>query len=159
MNKELAQSVIHEMKNLSIKHLALCSGRRALPLTSLLETDSAFEKYYWFEERSAAFFALGKSRRHERPSAIITTSGTAVGELLPAVMEAHYSGVALLVITTDRPRRFRGSGAPQTAEQAGIFGQYVTYSQDLALEELCDLSGWDKKGPAHLNICFEEPLI
>lgn len=159
MNKELAQSIIQSMRKVRITDLALCSGRRSVPLLALLEHDPDFEKYYWFEERSAAFFALGKARRQEKPSAVITTSGTAVGELLAAVMEAHYSGTPLLVITADRPRRFRGTGSPQTAEQVGIFGPYLTFSEDLALEQESRLSEWDQKGPAHINVCFEEPLL
>lgn len=87
---------------------------------------------------------------------MITTSGTAVGELLPAVMEAYYSGVPLLVISADRPRNFRGTGAPQAAEQVGIFGIYTPFVRDIEVGESPTLSDWQQTTPAQLNICFEE---
>jgi 2-succinyl-5-enolpyruvyl-6-hydroxy-3-cyclohexene-1-carboxylate synthase len=118
---------------------------------------SRIRTYFWFEERSAAFFALGRSKISNRPVAVITTSGTAAAELLPATMEAYYTGAPLLLITADRPRRFRGTGAPQTAEQVGLFGCYASFCLDLAFDESCDLSTWSRQQPAHLNICFEEP--
>ena len=91
--------------------------------------------------------------------AVITTSGSAAAELLPAAMEAHYAGVPLLLITADRPRSFRGTGAPQTAEQVGLFGVYVSFSCDLAHEERFSLKEWDRIRPAHINVCFEEPVL
>ena len=73
--------------------------------------------YCSYEERSAAFFALGRARESNKPVAVICTSGTAAGELLPAAMEGYYTGTPLLLVTADRPRRFHGTGAPQTAEK------------------------------------------
>ncbi|MGA8164345.1 MAG: thiamine pyrophosphate-binding protein [Waddliaceae bacterium] len=159
MNRLLAHHVLQEMKGIGVTELCLCPGGRNSPFVSLLSETKVFCCRYWFEERSAAFFALGRSRRLEQPVAVITTSGTAAGELLPAAMEAYYSGVPLLAVTADRPRRFRGTGAPQTAEQAGLFGPYVLFSQDLEGEERCEISKWRQLGPAHLNVCFEEPFI
>jgi len=86
----------------------------------------------------------------------VTTSGTAAGELLPATMEAHYGGLPLVLITADRPRRFRGTGAPQSVEQVGLFGCYAHEGQDLEEGDTCDLMDWKRQGPIHLNICFEE---
>ncbi len=157
LNAELVRTVLLNAYNAGVEEFCICPGARNSPFVMTLEKSENI--FYWPEERSAAFFALGKSRAADRPVAVITTSGTAVGELLPAAMEAAYSGVPLLLITADRPRRYRGTGAPQTAEQVGIFGTYVTHSQDLADYDLCDLSEWDQKGPAHINVCFEEPLI
>src|SRR5207248_3106992 len=71
------------------------------------------------------FFALGRAKLLGKPAAVVTTSGTAVAELLPAVVEAFYSGTPLIVITADRPARYRGTGAPQCIEQEGIFGPYA----------------------------------
>ncbi len=158
MNLELAEQIIIEASRLGLEEYCVCPSSRNAPFVPLL-TQKKIKTYYWFEERSAAFFAIGRARLTGKPVAVIVTSGTAAGELLPAAMEAYYSGVPLLLITADRPRRFRGSGAPQTAEQVGLFGQYATYSQDLASQEHCNLSGWNKVSPAHLNVCFEEPLI
>jgi 2-succinyl-5-enolpyruvyl-6-hydroxy-3-cyclohexene-1-carboxylate synthase len=159
MNKQLAQDILDQLAKVGVKELSICPGGRNAPFVPLLRDSKRFECYYCYEERSAAFFALGKAKIKERPAAVITTSGTAAGELLPATMEAYYSGVPLILITADRPRRFRGTAAPQTAEQVGIFGIYAPYSQDIAESEKCDFNYWNKASPAHINVCFEEPLL
>jgi 2-succinyl-5-enolpyruvyl-6-hydroxy-3-cyclohexene-1-carboxylate synthase len=105
--------------------------------------------YTFVDERSAAFFALGVGKRLGRPACVVTTSGTAVAELLPAAIEAHYSGVPLLLLTADRPARFRGTGAPQSIDQQGIFGVHATTRID----------DWDGSGALHVNVEFDEPLI
>lgn len=158
MNEKLVLSVLQEAINQGVVEFSICPGSRNSPFVVALSKENRFKQYFWYEERSAAFFALGRSKLTKRPVAIITTSGTAAGELLPAAMEAYYTGIPLLLITADRPRRYRGTGAPQTAEQVGLFGQYASFSQDLAEEETCDLSLWTKEGPAHLNVCLDEPL-
>lgn len=159
MNTRLAQNVLNQLKLLSIQDVIVCPGGRNTPFVFNLEEDSDFYPYYWYEERSAAFFALGRSRISGVPTAVFTTSGTAAAELLPAAMEAYYSGVPLLLITADRPREMRGSGAPQTADQIGLFHKHVTFELDVAKDELPTLVDWEMKGPAHLNVCFEEPLF
>ncbi len=140
-----------------MEEFCVCPGKRNAPLIQALAQYPELEQHHWYEERSAAFFALGRARRTGRPVAVVTTSGTAAGELLPAAMEAHYSGAALLLITADRPRRFRGSGAPQSANQVGIYSNFTSFEQDLEEGEACGLQHWNKRDPAHLNICFEEP--
>src|SRR5207302_8955141 len=97
--------------------------------------------YSFVDERSAAFFALGRAKLTGRPAAVVTTSGTAVAELLPAAIEAHYSGTPLVLITADRPARYRGTGSPQSIEQEEIFGVYARGSV------------------THINVEFDEPLI
>lgn len=157
-NRELALEIIGAMLKQGVTQFCFCPGSRNSPLFQPLMENDSLQKYFWFEERSAAFFALGKSRATRSPVAVITTSGTAAAELLPAAMEAYYTGVPLLFLTADRPRRFRGSGAPQTAEQVGLFGVYTSFSQDIAEGEYCSLEQWDSKRPAHLNVCFEDPI-
>ena len=158
LNESLVYRVLQEVIKCGVTEFCICSGSRNQPLFAALQKEDRLKKYYWFEERSAAFFALGRSIATEKPVAVVTTSGTAAGELLPAAMEAHYSGVPLLLITADRPRNFRGTGAPQSGEQVGLFGVYAHYELDIALEEPCDLSHWDQKGAAHLNVCLDEPF-
>lgn len=158
MNEQLAQHLLEMAIAQGVSEFCLCPGARNAPLVSLLTKSSALKKHYWYEERSAAFFALGRSRASGKPVAVITTSGTAAAELLPATMEAYYTGVPLLLITADRPRHFRGTGAPQTAEQVGVLGRYVHFQEDLAQKEKCHLHMWQQQGPAHLNVCFDEPL-
>ena len=85
------------------------------------------------DERAAGFFALGLARASRRAVAIVVTSGTAVANLLPAVVEASMARVPLVVLTADRPPELRERGAPQTIDQVGIFGAQVRWSVDLPL--------------------------
>lgn len=156
-NGVLAQHVLQQLLLAGVKTIAVCPGARNAPLVQRLSLADPFHCFYWPEERSAAFFALGRAKGTRTPAAVITTSGTAAAELLPAAMEAYYSAIPLVLITADRPRRFRGRGCPQSAEQVGIFGIYTPFSVDLAGQERFDFSLWPQEAPAHLNICFEEP--
>lgn len=158
LNNQIAEQVLCEVLKKGVREFCVCPGARNAPFIYALAQAPQLKVYYWPEERSAAFFALGRMKATERPVAVVTTSGTAVGELLPAAMEAHYVNLPLVLITADRPRRLRTTGAPQTAEQPGLFGCYAHFSQDLdGSDEACNLDGWDYQGPVHLNVCFEEP--
>lgn len=156
-NATLAYDVIRAALAAGTRTFCFCAGSRNAPLYHALMHTQGIECLSWPEERSAAFFALGRSRATELPVAVITTSGTAAGELLPAAMEAYYSGVPLLLITADRPRRFQGSNAPQSCEQAHLYGIYAPDFHDLESGEVCSLADWKKWTPAHLNVRFEEP--
>ena len=109
------------------------------------------------------FFWLGRAIRLGEPVAVVTTSGTAAAELLPAAIEAHYQAIPLILITADRPPRFRGTGAPQAIEQVGLFGPFVDACCDLATAQDdatklgLALANWSRRRPFHLNVCFEEP--
>lgn len=157
MNEKLTYEVIRAAIQVGVNEFVVCPGSRNRSFVQALKNQTDLKVYYGFEERSSAFFAIGRSRATNLPVAIVTTSGTAAGELLPAAMEAHYSGVPILLITADRPRNFRGTGAPQSAEQKKLFGPYVSFGQDIAEEESCSLSEWSQLGPAHLNVCLNEP--
>ena len=127
------------------------------------------------DERSMAFTALGAAKSSGRPVAIITTSGTAVANLLPAVLEASHSGVPIILLTADRPAELRGVGANQTTNQVGIFGDFVrscidvkapsepvdtNFVKELAEQAVATALGinQDSPGPVQLNLCFREPL-
>ncbi len=158
-DREIARKVIGDCLAKGIREFVVCSGARNIPLISaLLECD---EVVVWshFEERAAGFFALGRMMDSREPCAVVTTSGTAVAELLPAVVESFYQGRPLLVISADRPSGYRGSGAPQAIEQIGMFGNYVGLCVDVEgiVGEL--FSGWDGKIPWHLNICLGEDAV
>lgn len=157
MNEKITYDVLQAAIDCGVRDFIICAGSRNSSFVEALRIEERLNIYYWPEERSAAFFALGRTRLTGYPAAVITTSGTAAAELLPAAMEGYYSGVPLLLITADRPRTFRGSGAPQTAEQVGLFGQYAKYAKDIYQDMLCDLSDWKMNGPAHLNVCLDEP--
>ncbi len=156
-NETITYQVLQAAVNAGVTEFIMCAGSRNVSFVEALRLEDSLTTYYWPEERSAAFFALGRARRTNRAVAVITTSGTAVGELLPATMEAYHLGVPLLLITADRPLKFRGSGAPQTCQQTHIFGNYVKLFQDISKPCNCDLKAWDLDGPAHLNVCLEEP--
>ncbi|MCB1118884.1 MAG: 2-succinyl-5-enolpyruvyl-6-hydroxy-3-cyclohexene-1-carboxylic-acid synthase [Chlamydiia bacterium] len=146
---------IEEMLRCGVEEFSLCPGARNAELCQALFASSV-KTYNWYEERSAAFFALGRAKVTGNPVAVVTTSGTAAAEILPACIEAYYTGVPLLLVTADRPRRYRGSGAPQSIEQVGLFSPYVSWEADVEGEPF-SLKGWDQRFPAHLNLCFEEP--
>src|SRR5262249_9638323 len=112
-----------------------CAGARNSPLFLELLERGDLHTFRFFEERSAAFFALGRIQATGRPVAVLTTSGTAAAELFPAVIEAHYTGAPLVAVTADRPRRYRGTGAPQSIEQVDLYGGYAAASWDLAAGE------------------------
>jgi 2-succinyl-5-enolpyruvyl-6-hydroxy-3-cyclohexene-1-carboxylate synthase len=159
-NQEIAQSILDRLHQEQIRTICLCPGARNSPFISLLSRTTQFETLSFFDERSAGFFALSRSRQTDKPVAVVTTSGTAVGELLPAVMEAYYSGAQLVVISADRPQRFRGTGAPQACEQKGIFGVYAKAQLDVDRTFFLQPNSFElcSDGPTHWNVCFEEPL-
>ncbi|MCP4847972.1 MAG: hypothetical protein GY899_08515 [Verrucomicrobiaceae bacterium] len=130
-----------------IKEYVICSGARNSALIAAITSVPDLIVYRHPEERSASYFALGRSIKKHVPVAIVTTSGTAVAELLPSVVEAYYQAVPLVMITADRPVRFRGKGAPQAIEQHNIFGDYA----ETRIEQ------WEKDRPLHMNVPLEEP--
>lgn len=160
-NARLAIRSLQILRSLGVRELCICPGARNSPWIALItQNPDWFQTYYFFEERCASFFALGRIRQSGHPVAVLTTSGTAVGELLPATMEAHYARLPLFLVTADRPRTYRGTGAPQTAEQVGIFGTYVAHEFDWDREEECVLPGSvSPNRPIHWNVCFDEPLL
>jgi 2-succinyl-5-enolpyruvyl-6-hydroxy-3-cyclohexene-1-carboxylate synthase len=158
----LAQAVVASLLRAGVDEVVVCAGARNAALVAVLAATPALRLWSFPEERSAAFFALGRALSLDAPVSVVTTSGTAVAELLPAVIEAHYQGVPLVLLTADRPRAYRGTGAPQAIEQAGLFGPYVHAAGDVAgVEDLAGfektLSAWDRRRPVHLNVCLEEP--
>ncbi|HKS21384.1 MAG TPA: thiamine pyrophosphate-binding protein [Thermoanaerobaculia bacterium] len=140
-NIERARRTIAEARTAGVVDFCVCGGSRNAPLIAVLSVTSDVRVWSFVDERSAAFFALGRAKLLGAPAAVVTTSGTAVAELLPAVIEAYYSGTPLIVITADRPARYRGTGAPQCIEQEGIFGPYAGSCV------------------THVNVEFDEPLI
>ena len=159
MNPSLARQSLEACLRAGVREFCVCPGARNAPWVALLaRSRPAIQVWFHFDERSAGFFALGRIKATGRPVAVVTTSGTAAGELLPAAMEAYYSGLPLFLLTADRPRRYRGSGAPQTAEQVGIYGVYAPVALDRADLEQVDLGEAHPATPVHLNVCFEEPL-
>ena len=145
-----ALEVVKNCLKAGVREFVVCAGaRNAALLEVLARAEAAGLVRVWrhFEERSAGFFALGRTMETSHPCAVITTSGTAVAELLPAMIEAHYQARPVVAITADRPAEFRGTGAPQTIEQPGIFGNHAWQGT---------FADWDGRRPLHLNTEFEE---
>jgi 2-succinyl-5-enolpyruvyl-6-hydroxy-3-cyclohexene-1-carboxylate synthase len=159
MNLHWSQQILVHLHSEGVRDIVFCPGARNSPLIIALTKTSGFVKHSFFEERAAAFYAMGIARRTGQPVVIITTSGTAAAELLPATVEAFHSGVPLILLTADRPRRLRGTGAPQAIDQTGLFAKFVGREFDLVDRELPDLSSWNRRVPVHINICFDEPLV
>lgn len=157
-NRELATEVLAVLRTSGVRTVCVCPGGRNAPLVTACEANrGSFEVVSFFEERSAAFFALGRIRRDGAPAAVITTSGTAAAELLPAMLEAAHSGLPLVAVTADRPRRLRGTGAPQTIDHLPLFAAAAAPVLDAdAPGQLAALPA--ARGPVHLNVCFDEPL-
>ena len=160
----LARVVVRQLIEAGITDAVISPGSRNAPIS--LAMYAAAEKKFLklhirIDERSAAYFALGLAKASSRPVPIVCTSGTAVANYHPAVLEAHHSNVPLLVLTADRPAILRRTGANQTTEQARIFGNAVRYFADVSggvfpLELPLDSL---HRGPVHLNLQFEEPLL
>ncbi|MFM8458313.1 MAG: thiamine pyrophosphate-binding protein, partial [Chthoniobacterales bacterium] len=156
-NSLLAAEVLSVLRGAGVRTLVVCPGGRNAPLVLCADASrDAFEVLNFFEERSAGFFALGRIRRDNRPVAVVTTSGTAAAELLPAMLEAAHGGWPLIAVTADRPRRLRGTGAPQTIDQPPLFAAARIPVIDIdAPGQLTNLP----QGAVHLNVCFDEPLV
>lgn len=154
-NIENSKGIISQLIEFGVSDFVICPGGRCAPLIAAINEDKNINTHYFFDERSASFFALGIGKKSNKPAVIVTTSGTAVSECLSAFIEAHYSSVPLIVLSADRPKSYRGSGAPQAIDQADIFSNYATHSYDLENEKL--LKALD--GQVHINICFDEPLL
>ena len=150
-----------------VRDVVLAPGSRSAGLAvALYAADVAGDVrlHVRVDERTAAFLALGLAAGSRSPVAVVTTSGTAVGNLLPAVMEAAHSGRRLVVLAADRPAAMRGTGANQTTRQNGIFGVFAPCF-DLGVDagaddlEAAAEVATRRRGPTHLNVQLEEPLL
>ena len=170
-----AVAVIDSLLAGGVTDVVLCPGSRSAPLALAAHQASIegrLRLHVRIDERTAGFLALGLAKGSGRCAPVVTTSGTAVGNLLPAVMEAFHAHVPLLVISADRPAEMLGTGANQTTWQAGIFVGFAS-TQDLASDgpphswadapadaiRYAEGRDTDRRGPVHLNIAFGEPLI
>ena len=142
---ETAVAILSKAVKAGVGEFVVCGGaRNALLLEVLSKMEAAGKVKVWshFEERSAGFFALGRTMETGMPCAVVVTSGTAVAELFPAAIEGFYQARPLVLMTADRPPEFRRSGAPQAVEQVGIFAEYTS----------TDLETWNGMLPLHINI-------
>ena len=153
-----------------VRTIAVGAGSRSTALALAFADDGRFEVRAFVDERSAAFFALGAARVSGVPAVVVTTSGTAAANLLPAVVETDVAGVPLLCLTADRPPELHDVGATQTIEQAGVLSgarlrwsfDFPAYDEQVAGAHVgaraAAAAHGPKAGPVHLNLRFREPL-
>jgi len=178
----LAHTLVDELVRCGVREVVLAPGSRSAPLAFAVHAaQDRLRLHTRIDERSAGFLAVGIARTGGRPVAVVTTSGTAVANLHPAVLEASHAGVPLLLLTADRPARLRGTNANQTTDQVRIFGDAVRLHADVSPPhpgsgeaERRQVVGWRSlaaratatatgrlgraAGPVHLNLQLEEPL-
>jgi 2-succinyl-5-enolpyruvyl-6-hydroxy-3-cyclohexene-1-carboxylate synthase len=152
-----------QLHELGTRTAILCPGGRNAPMVQALELVQkawGWSVLTFVDERSAAFFALGRAKRDRAPILISVTSGTAAAELFPAAIEAHATDVPLIFATADRPRQHRGSGSPQSMLQVNLYHGYAPTLVDWQEGEEFPAwtHGWNKRSPVHINLCHDEPL-
>lgn len=131
----LATVLVDELARCGVTDVVLAPGSRSAPLALAVHADSRIRLHVRVDERSASFLAVGLARRSERPVVLICTSGTAAANFHPAVIEAHESGVPLLVLTADRPSELRDTGASQTVDQIKLYGTAVRWFSEVGVPE------------------------
>ncbi len=130
----LAQTVIQLCKAKHIKHIIISPGSRSAPLTIGFTNDNFFNCYSIVDERCAAFFAMGIAQQLKEPTALVCTSGSALLNYYPAVAEAFYSDIPLVVLSADRPKHLIGIGDGQTINQKNVYDNHILYSANLKLD-------------------------
>lgn len=139
----LSQTVVTLCKTHNIRHIVISPGSRNAPLTIGFTNDDFFESYSIVDERCAAFFALGIAQQLQEPVAVVCTSGSALLNYYPAVAEAYYSNIPLVVLSADRPKHLLDIGDGQTVKQKNVYGDHVLFSANLKL----DAKDEQKKAP------------
>ncbi|MAP62755.1 MAG: 2-succinyl-5-enolpyruvyl-6-hydroxy-3-cyclohexene-1-carboxylic-acid synthase [Microbacterium sp.] len=181
---DAAAALLAALVSRGVDHLVLSPGSRSQSLALIaaeLERRGHLRLHVRIDERVAGFTALGLARESGVPAAVVCTSGTAVANLMPAVLEAHHAGVPMILLTADRPPELRGVGANQTTRQPGMFSSASRYDADLAVPDATDPAGVSEQtttlrrvahdafdaalgvgqwapGPVHLNLPYREPL-
>ncbi|MDO8473836.1 MAG: 2-succinyl-5-enolpyruvyl-6-hydroxy-3-cyclohexene-1-carboxylic-acid synthase [Dehalococcoidia bacterium] len=172
-NYFFAGAFVEELARCGLKHACICPGSRSTPLTISFARQKEIKCWVHLDERSAGFFALGMSRCLGQPVALVCSSGTAAANFYPAIVEARYSRVPLLVLTADRPPELLDWGALQTIDQVRMFGSHVKWEANMPPPEtLPHLNAFvrstadrayatavgNPSGPVHVNFPFREPL-
>lgn len=171
INHLWAALLVEELVRQGTTLFVVCPGSRSTPLAVAVAQNPRAEVRVHWDERAAAFVALGWARATGRPAAVVTTSGTAVANLLPAAVEADADGVPLLLLTADRPPELRETGANQTIRQPPLFQDLARWTLDFPVPTVDVPARWvlstashaaqrarQPSGPVHLNLPFREPL-
>jgi len=157
-----------------VEDVVISPGSRSTPLAYAFASTKDIKVYRQVDERSAAFVALGIAKAKQKPVALLCTSGTAAANYFPAIIEAKYSRVPLIVITADRPHELREVGAPQAINQIRLYGENVKWSAEFPIPDDAkqtlpfierhvargvNIAKSYPLGPVHFNIPFREPLL
>lgn len=155
-----------------VSEVVISPGSRSTPLALAFEAHPKIKTWIHPDERSAAFFALGRIKASQRPVMLLCTSGTATANYFPAIIEADLMHYPLIVLTADRPHELRQIGAPQTIQQLNLYSDKVRYFREMPLSEMASVNAtamlWQNlnhivmstnSGPIHLNFPFREPLV
>lgn len=173
MNDAYAKQIVQHLVQQGVRHVCICPGSRSTPLAYAFSQEEKLQKHIHFDERGVGFYAYGCAKASKTPVALLVTSGTAVANLFPAVMEAFEDEVPLIVITADRPQELRDCGANQTCDQVKIFGSHVRWYFEIPCPDNAIPPGFvgstiaqavykatqSPKGPVHLNCLFREPFL
>lgn len=171
-DKRVVQDLLHILKHKQVQSVVISPGSRNAPLTISFNQDPHYECLSVPDERSAAFFALGMAQHQQNPVAITCTSGSAALNYYPAIAEAFYQKIPLVVITTDRPKKMIDQGDGQTIRQENVFanhirksvnllegeGEKVSFYNSRLINEALNAAVYPDPGPVHINIPFDEPL-
>ncbi len=172
-NKLIVQKIVSACESYGIKHIVVCPGSRNAPFSIAFDNHPKFSTYVVHDERSAAFFALGMVDQLGSPVAIVCTSGSAIQNFSPAVSEAFYRQLPLVVISADRPKNWIDQGDGQTIRQSNVLRDHTMYVAELSDDTESDEYSWFAnrelnqafshlsnpwKGPIHLNVGIHEPL-
>ncbi len=168
-NRTWGRAILCGLQKLGAGRVFISPGARGSALVVAV-AEEGIDATIHYDERGMSFAALGWAMATGRPAVCITTSGSAVANLLPACVEAFHSGIPLIFVTADRPPELRGTGANQTIHQPGIFGSFVRAQVDLPcpgdlnqlpaiLENLAASATGETPGPVHLNVPFPEPVL
>jgi 2-succinyl-5-enolpyruvyl-6-hydroxy-3-cyclohexene-1-carboxylate synthase len=171
------RAFVEELVRSGVRHAVVCPGSRSTPVALALAVEPAIRCFVHIDERAAAFFALGLAKATRRAVAVLGTSGTAVVNFGPAIVEAREGRTPLLVLTADRPPELRDRGAPQTIDQDHLYGRHVKWYVELPVPEATGPGDIMERhlrgvvgravaivqdppaGPVHLNLPFREPLV
>jgi len=165
---------VDELARAGVQNVCIAPGSRSTPLALTFAEQKNIRLWMHYDERSAAFFALGLAKATRQPVALMCTSGTAAANFFPAIIEAHYARVPLIVLTADRPPELRDAGAPQTIDQIKIYGSYAKWFVEMSLPEgtpealryartvagrAVAEANAAPAGVVHLNFPLREPLV
>jgi 2-succinyl-5-enolpyruvyl-6-hydroxy-3-cyclohexene-1-carboxylate synthase len=173
MNEKWCTCLIDQLTLQGVNYFCIAPGSRSTPLVLAIAAHPHAHAMVHFDERGAAFHALGVAKATGKPAAVVVTSGTAVGNLYPAVMEASLTRTPLILLTADRPPELRDCGANQTLDQVKIFGSFLRWEIDLPCPDSALLENYLQRtvayavmracaspfGPVQLNCMFREPLF